>query len=139
MSALGDPRDLAARLEALTSPVRLVLFTQTFGCDTCFEARRTADELARLSDRVRVEEHNLVLDAERVAEYGAERAPGLAIVGEQDLGLRYYGAPAGYEIDSIVSAIEIAGGAAPALSDESIAALGALDRPVRIQVFVTPT
>ncbi|MCY4662760.1 MAG: hypothetical protein OXF93_23605 [Acidobacteria bacterium] len=139
MSALGDPRDLAARLEALTSPVRLVLFTQTFGCDTCFEARRTADEIARLSDRIRVEEHNLVLDAERVAEFGAARAPALAIVGEQDFGLRYYGVPAGYELDSVVSAIEIAGGAAPALSDESVAALGALDRRVDIQVFVTPT
>lgn len=139
MSAFGDPRDLAARLEALTSPVRLVLFTQTFGCETCFEARRTADELARLSDRIRVEEHNLVLDAERVAEYDAVRAPCLAIVGEEDHGLRYYGAPAGYEIESVVSAIEIAGGAGPGLSDESVAALEALDRPVSIQVFVTPT
>ncbi len=119
--------------------MRLVLFTQTFGCDTCFEARRTADEIARLSDRIRVEEHNLVLDAERVAEFGAARAPALAIVGEQDFGLRYYGVPAGYELDSVVSAIEIAGGAAPALSDESVAALGALDRRVDIQVFVTPT
>ncbi len=139
MPAPGDPRDLAARLEALTSPVRLVLFTQTFGCETCFEARRTADEIARLSDRIRVEEHNLVLDAERVAEYGAVRAPALAIVGEKDLGLRYYGAPAGYEIESIVSAIEIVGGAGPGLSDESVAALAALDRPLGIQVFVTPT
>ena len=139
MPAPGDPRDLAARLEALTSPVRLVLFTQTFGCETCFEARRTADEIARLSERIRVEEHNLVLDAERVAEYGAERAPALAIVGEKDLGLRYYGAPAGYEIESVVSAIEIAGGAGPPLSDESVAALEALDRPLGIQVFVTPT
>ncbi|MCY4075604.1 MAG: hypothetical protein OXH04_09285 [Acidobacteria bacterium] len=139
MPAPGDPRDLAARLEALTSPVRLVLFTQTFGCETCFEARRTADEIARLSDRIRVEEYNLVLDAERVAEYGAVRAPALAIVGEKDLGLRYYGAPAGYEIESIVSAIEIAGGAGPGLSDESVAALAALDRPLGIQVFVTPT
>ena len=139
MPAPGDPRDLAARLEALTSPVRLVLFTQTFGCETCFEARRTADEIARLSDRIRVEEHNLVLDAERVAQYGAERAPALAIVGEQDLGLRYYGAPAGYEIESVVSAIEVAGGAGPPLSDESVAALEALDRPLGIRVFVTPT
>ena len=139
MPAPGDPRDLAARLETLTSPVRLVLFTQTFGCETCFEARRTADEIARLSDRIRVEEHNLVLDAERVAEYGAVRAPALAIVGEKDLGLRYYGAPAGYEIESVVSAIEIAGGAGPGLSDESVAALAALDRPLGIQVFVTPT
>lgn len=139
MTAFGDPRDLAARLEALTSPVRLVLFTQTFGCETCFEARRTADEIARLSDRIRVEEHNLVLDTERVAEYGPERAPALAIVGEQDLGLRYYGAPAGYEVESVVSAIEVAGGVAPALADESLAALAALDRPLGIQVFVTPT
>ena len=139
MSAFADPRDLAARLEALTSPVRLVLFTQTFGCESCFEARRTVDEIARLSDRIRVEEHNLVLDAEPVAEYGPARAPALAIVGEEDLGLRYYGAPAGYEVESVVSAIEIAGGAAPALSDESVEALGALDRPVDIQVFVTPT
>lgn len=139
MPAPGDSRDLAARLEALTSPVRLVLFTQTFGCETCFEARRTADEIARLSDRIRVEEHNLVLDAERVAEYGAERAPALAIVGEKDLGLRYYGAPAGYEIESVVSAIEIAGGAGPPLSDASVTALAALDRPLGIQVFVTPT
>lgn len=139
MTAFGDPRDLAARLEALTSPVRLVLFTQTFGCDTCFAARRTADEIARLSDRIRVEEHNLVLDTERVAEFGPERAPALAIVGEQDLGLRYYGAPAGYEVESVVSAIEVAGGAAPALADESLAALEALDRPLGIQVFVTPT
>ena len=139
MPAPGDPRDLAARLEALTSPVRLVLFTQTFDCETCFEARRVADEIARLSDRIRVEEHNLVLDAERVAEYGAVRAPALAIVGEKDLGLRYYGAPAGYEIESVVSAIEVAGGADRGLSDESVAALAALDRPLGIQVFVTPT
>ena len=74
-----------------------------------------------------------------MAEYGAERAPALAIVGEKDLGLRYYGAPAGYEIESVVSAIEVAGGAGPPLSDESVAALEALDRPLGIQVFVTPT
>ena len=139
MSAFGDPRDLAARLSGLASPVRLVLFTQTFGCESCFAARRTADEIASLSEHVRVEEHNLVLDTERVAEYGIERAPALAIVGERDLGLRYYGAPAGYELESVVSAIEIAGGAAPGLDAGSVAALGALDRPLRIDVFVTPT
>jgi alkyl hydroperoxide reductase subunit AhpF len=139
MSEFGDPHNLTARLSTLAAPVRLVLFTQTFGCESCFTARRAADEFARLSDRIRVEEHNLVLDTERVAEFGAERVPALAIVGAEDLGLRYYGAPAGYEVESILSAIEIAGGAAPELSAESVAALGALDRPLRIQVFVTPT
>ncbi|MCE2541181.1 MAG: hypothetical protein J4G16_12605 [Acidobacteria bacterium] len=123
----------------MSSPVRLVFFTQTFGCDTCLPARQAADRIAALSERVTVEEHNLVLDHEQVAEYGVEWAPALAVVGTQDVGMRYYGIPDGYEIESLVDAIEIAGGGGPALSDETLDALDALDRDVHLRVFVTPT
>ena len=92
-----------------------------------------------LSERITVEEHNLVLDRERVAEYGVEWAPALAIVGEKDAGMRYYGIPDGYEIESLVDAIEVAAGRGPALSDETLDALDALDRKVHLRVFVTPT
>ncbi|MCY4635463.1 MAG: hypothetical protein OXG04_13325 [Acidobacteria bacterium] len=119
--------------------MRLVFFTQTFGCDTCLPARQAADRIAALSERVTVEEHNLVLDREQVAEYGVEWAPALAVVGTQDVGMRYYGIPDGYEIESLVDAIEIAGGGGPALSDETLDALDALDRDVHLRVFVTPT
>lgn len=135
----GAATDLQRRLAALSSPVRLVFFTQTFGCDTCLPARQAADRIAALSERVTVEEHNLVLDREQVAEYGVEWAPALAIVGAQDAGLRYYGIPDGYEIESLVDAIEIAAGGGPALSDETLDALDALDRDVHLRVFVTPT
>lgn len=139
MYSSGAATDLQRRLAALSSPVRLVFFTQTFGCDTCLPARQAADRIAALSERVTVEEHNLVLDRERVAEYGVEWAPGLAIVGAQDVGMRYYGIPDGYEIESLVDAIEIGGGGGPALSDETLDALDALDRDVHLRVFVTPT
>ena len=134
--AATDPR---RRLAALPAPVRLVFFTQTFGCDTCLPARQAADRIAALSERVTVEEHNLVLDREQAAEYGVERAPALAVVGARDAGLRYYGIPDGYEIESLVEAIEIAGGGGPALGGDSRDALDALERDVRLQVFVTPT
>lgn len=127
-------------LGALPDPVRLVFFTQTFGCDTCLQARQAVDHVAALSDRVAVEEHNLVLDKEKAAEFGIDRAPGIAVVGPRDLGLRYYGAPAGHEIASIVDAVALAGGArggADRLAPESLAALAALDRPVDVKVFVT--
>lgn len=125
---------------ALPSPVRLVFFTQTFGCETCLQARQVVDDLAGRSARVSVEEHNLVLDREQAAAFGIEWAPGIAIVGPRDLGLRYYGTPAGHELRSLADAVAVAGGAAGAgggLTPESRAALAALDRPLDIKVFVT--
>ena len=136
---MAAPDDIAAQLDALPAPVRLVFFTQTFGCDTCVPARQVVDQIASLSDQISVEEYNLVLDKEKVAEYGVERAPAIAIVGEHDLGIRYCGVPAGYELASIVDAIMLVASEETGLSEESLAALAALDRQVEIQVFVTPT
>ena len=139
MYSPGPATDLQRRLTTLSSPVRLVFFTQTFGCDTCLPARQAADRIAAFSERITVEEHNLVLDREQAAEYGVEWAPALAVVGAQDAGMRYYGIPDGYEIESLVDAIEIAAGSGPGLSDETLDALDALDRDVHLRVFVTPT
>ena len=139
---LPDPQDLVGQLEALPTDVRLVFFTQTFGCDACLPARQVVDEVAQLSERVTVEEYNLVLDKEKVAEYGVDRAPATVVVGEQDLGLRYYGVPAGYELTTLVDAVALAGrgnGAGAGLAPETLAAVAALERPLDIKVFVTPT
>ena len=58
---------------------------------------------------------------------------------EEDVGLRYYGVPAGFEVESLVSAIEIVGGLAPPVSATTQSALEELDRELHICVFVTPT
>ena len=134
------PRDVIDRLAALPEAVRLVFFTQTFGCDTCLQAEQVVDEIARLSERVSVEKYNLVLDREEAAAYGIDRAPAVAIVGAADQGLRYYGTPAGHELQSVVDAILVAGGGAGdggGLGPASLAAAAAVDRPVDIKVFVT--
>ena len=134
------PRDVIDRLAALPDPVRLVFFTQTFGCDTCLQAELALDEIARLSERVSVEKYNLVLDREQAAEFGIDRAPAVAIVGAADHGLRYFGTPAGHEVQSLVDAILVAGGGAgegSGLSAASLAAAAAVDRAVEIKVFVT--
>ena len=81
--------DIAARLAAVDAPIRLVVFTQTFGCDSCCEARQVADQLASLSERIVVEEHNLVLDKNEAAKYQVDRVTAIAVVSEQDFGIRY--------------------------------------------------
>ena len=139
MDAYSALPEIAARLAAVVTPVRLVVFTQTFGCDTCYEARQTAEQIASLSERISVEEHNLVLDKNEVVEYQIDRVPAIAVVSEEDVGLRYYGVPTGFEVESLVSAIEIVAGLAPAVSAATQSALDKLDQDLRICVFVTPT
>lgn len=132
------PSDIAARLNALPEAVRLVFFTQTFGCDTCLQAEQLVDEIARLSARVTVEKHNLVLDRKQAEQYGVDRAPAIAIVGAADQGLRYFGTPAGHELQSMLDAILVAGGGAgDGLAPASLAAAAAVEQPVDIKVFVT--
>ena len=139
MSAPGSAGDLEARLASLETRVRLVFFAQTFGCDTCLAARHVVDQIASLSEQITVEEVNLVLDTDKVAEYGVDRVPAIAVVGEQDLGIRYYGVPGGYEVASIVEAVLLVATGEHGLSADSLAAVESLDRQVDIKVFVTPT
>jgi alkyl hydroperoxide reductase subunit AhpF len=139
MEVYSAPSEIAARLAAVAVPIRLVVFTQTFGCDTCYEARQVADQMASLSEQITVEEHNLVLDKDEVSKYQVDQVPVIAVVAERDVGIRYYGVPAGFEVESLVSAIEVVAGLAPAVSVSAQSVLDALGRDVRISVFVTPT
>lgn len=135
----SDRERLRAELAAMPGAVRLLFFTQSLGCDTCPQTRRILDEVVSLGDRVALEEYNVVLDREKAAEYGIDRAPAIAVVGERDSGIRFYGVPAGYEFMSLVEAILLVSRGEADLSDESRAMVAALDRPLALQVFVTPT
>src|SRR5438105_7201851 len=88
----------------MTSPVRLLFFTQTLGCQTCLQTRQILDELPLLSENIAVDEVNFILDAEKAKAYGIDRVPAIAVVYEDTLSetvkdsrMRFLGAPAGYE------------------------------------------
>jgi alkyl hydroperoxide reductase subunit AhpF len=136
----ADRMKLTEMLSEMTSDVRLVFFTQTLGCETCADAKRILDEVVPLNAHLSLEEHNLVLEGEEAAKYGIDRVPAIAVVGEQgDAGIRFYGAPAGYEFMSLIEAILVVSSGDSGLSPGSRALLAAVDQPTRIQVFVTPT
>ena len=61
-----DRQTVQTHLAGLTHDVTLLFFTQTIGApETALIARQVVDEVAGLSDRVTVEEVNLILDRER--------------------------------------------------------------------------
>src|SRR4030095_6441948 len=87
--APADQDKLRDAFKEIARPVRLLFFTQAFGCETCAETRQILDELPALSDNITVEEVNLVLDRETAGRYGIDRAPAVAVVGQNEAGGRH--------------------------------------------------
>jgi alkyl hydroperoxide reductase subunit AhpF len=140
MLSPADQERLRASFDDMTSPVRLLFFTQTFDCDTCSLTRQILDELPPLSGKITIEEVNVVLEKDRAAQYGIDRVPAIALVGaESDSRIRFLGAPSGYEFISLVHAVLLVGGRASNLSDENRTRIAAVDRPMTMKVFTTPT
>jgi glutaredoxin-like protein len=136
-----DQQTLRGMFDDMTRTVTIVFFTQTIGCETCDETRRILGELTPLTDKIVVEELNLVLDKERAAAYGVDRAPAIALLADRvDTRIRFLGMPAGYDFMALVDAVlAISGASDSELSAESLALVAGVTTPTRIQVFVTPT
>jgi glutaredoxin-like protein len=143
--AAADQEKLRETFAAMDRPVRLLFFTQTLGCDTCLQTRQILDELPLLSERITIEEINFILEAEKATRYGIDRVPAVALVGEDEAGaerdskIRFLGAPAGYEFTSLIQAVLLVGGRASTLSPESLSLVAAVDSPLTVRVFTTPT
>ncbi len=135
----SDKEQVKRELEALTGPVRLIMFTQLLECEFCEDTRKMVEEVAALSDKVTAEIYNFITDKEKVEEYGVDKIPAITVIGKRDYGLRFYGIPAGYEFTALIEAIKAASSGQSGLSEESKAALTKIDQPVHIQIFTTPT
>ena len=137
----SDRQTLTKHLAPITKPVDLLLFTQTIGgTESGLIAKQVADEVASLNDKITVVEKSFVLDKEDRAKYGVDKAPATVVVGDgADTRIRFYGANTGYEFVSLVEAVLLAGTGTLELEPETISALAAVNTPMHIQVFSTPT
>jgi glutaredoxin-like protein len=129
--------------ESIQNPVRLLMFTQGEGgaleCQMCHDTRQLIEEVASLSDKVSVEVYDFVGDSKIAEQYGVDKIPAVVIAGEKDYGVRFYGIPSGYEFSSLIEGIVAVGRREPSLSKNTLQEVQKLNKPVHIQVFVTPT
>jgi glutaredoxin-like protein len=137
-----DRQIVRGHLAVIEEPVRLLLFTQTFGApDTVLVAKQVLDEIVSLCDLLTLEEVNFVLEQDRARQYGVEQIPTIVLLrGDQDTRIRFLGAPAGYEFMSLIEAVILAGTNDSGLMPDSRALVAEhVTAPLDIQVFVTPT
>ncbi len=123
----------------MTGDVELIVFTQELECQFCKEAMELVLELATLSPKIKTKVYDFVKDGDADLKYGIKKIPAIAIVGKSDHGIRYYGVPAGYEFSVIVEDIIDVSKGTTSLSDNIKKKLAEINKPVHIQVFVTPT
>jgi glutaredoxin-like protein len=132
---------LAGRLAGLERPVRLALYTRPDGCESCADTRAIVDAVAALAPLVSVERHDIDADG---AARGVSEAPAIVVLAQEggtlvDHGVRLVGAPVDHELTSLADAIVTVSTGAAGLSAEGARRLAALERPVHVRVFSTPT
>ena len=138
---LGQIRDVFQKMQ---HPVELILFVTQENCDYCAETRQLLEELAPLSDFLRLKVYDLQTDADVAVKFGVSDAPAILIMGREgeqvtDLGVRYLGIPSGHEFSTLIQDILLVSGRDSGLAPETRAYLKGLTSPLLLQVFVTPT
>jgi alkyl hydroperoxide reductase subunit AhpF len=123
----------------LVGPVRLTVFSQELGSESCRHTELLLKEVAECSDKLNVNILNLVLDRPQAEAYGVDRVPAIVVAGERDYGIRFFGLPSGYEFTNLIDAIVVASTGEPALAAETRDTLAGLAKPAHIKVFTTPT
>ena len=142
MSLLPDDKKEQLRTEfkeKLVDPVHLIMFTQDLECHFCSDTRILTQELANLNDKIDVDVYDFLADTQKAKEYGIDKIPAVAVIGKVDHGLRIYGIPYGYELQTLVEAIINVSRGTTDLTDKTKTILKDIKNPVHIQVFVTLT
>ncbi len=134
-----DKEYLRNEFGKMTHDVRLVLFTQEENCTYCNDEKMLVEELGSLSEKLKVEQYDFAAQKDVAARYNVDKCPVLIIEGARDYGIRYYGLPAGYEFASVIEDIMDVSAGKSNLTEESRNRLKAINKPIRIQVFVTPS
>src|SRR3972149_8783337 len=142
MSLIPDDKKDLLRTEfkeKMLDPVKIVMFTQEIECKFCSDTRQLALEMATLSDKITVEVYDFVANADKAKEYCIDKIPALAIIGKRDFGVRIYGIPYGYELQTLIEAIINVSKGTTDLSDKTKTVIKDITSPVQIKVFVTLT
>ena len=137
-------KQVGEALSAMKEPVRMVYFGAQSDCDYCDATRELLEGVASTSDKLSLTLHDMEHDAALAQQYNVDKAPGvvIAVLNDDavvDYGIRYAGIPAGYEFSALIKDLLLVSSRDSGLDAETRDALKALDKPVHLQVFVTPT
>jgi glutaredoxin-like protein len=134
---LGEIKNMFQTIE---SEVTLHMFTKKDHCLLCNETLSLVEQVAAQSDKVLLDHCECDLENEKAKQWKIERHPAIVVEGQAKGLIRFYGIPSGYEFGSLIESIIMSGKSTlPDLEPELIEEIKEIDKPLHLQVFVTPT
>ena len=143
MSLFDDKvkKQLQEALKPMVNNVNLALFTQTLECNTCRDTHLFLGEISELSDKLTLTVWNFQTDKDKAEQYGVDKIPAIVVLDSEnrDHGIKFYGLPGGYEINSFLrSVLEVSGIKEP-LPGAIAERIKGIKKDIHIQVFISLT
>jgi glutaredoxin-like protein len=137
-------RQVREVFDGLKEPVEVLFFGKKDNCEYCEDTQQLVQEVLELSDRLNLSVIDVDEDPDSARKYGVDKTPSLVIAGRDgeqivDYGIRFAGIPSGHEFSSLVHDLVLVSGRDSGLSEKTREFLKTLDKPLHLQVFVTPT
>ena len=128
----------------LAESVQVLFFGQEEDCQYCQDTEALLQELADLSDKIELAVYDLEANSDLARQFNVDKAPGFVIAAKNggqimDYGIRYSGVPAGHEFSSLIQDLILVSGRDSKLSPKTRDILTKLNKPILLQVYVTPT
>ncbi len=122
----------------IDNDVIIHLFIEEKSCLYCNDVKDLVEQVAELSEKIKIVEHKGALDGPIAKEMGVKFHPALVLHGKDKYNIKFYGIPAGHEFGALIgSIIDVSKGTAP-LPPDIIEDIISIDKPINIKVFVTP-
>lgn len=147
MEKVLDPqitKQIQQAFDEIEQPVQVLLFTSRDTCDYCNETKQLLAEVAALSNKVELSVHDINQEPEMASQYRVMNAPGIVIAARDEhdvknLGIQFSGIPSGHEFSTLINDILMVSRRDSGLDAKTREYLKNLDKPLHLQVFVTPT
>lgn len=129
---------------SMAHPVAVLFFSGTENCEYCEETQQLLEEVTALSEKLELHVFDIEQDAQTAKELGIDKTPGFVLAGKEDgklidYGIRFFGVPAGGEFTTLIRDLLMVSSRDSGLSEKTREFLKKLDKPVHLQVFITPT
>src|SRR5512142_2649720 len=140
-SVLGQVQDAFAGLK---EPVEILFFGSSDNSDYCADELQLLREVVALHAGLHLSTYDLDANRDFAERFQVDRAPTVVVVAKEgsgltDLGIRFAGIPSGHEFGTLINDILLVSGRDSGLSEKTREYLRSLNKPLLLQVFVTPT
>ena len=110
-------------------------------CLTCAQTKEIIELLAELAPEgmINITIYDQEDNPPEIKKYNVKRYPTILLHGEQEYNVVFTGIPSGYEFGALVEDILDISARKVTLKKENLEKVEKIDKPIKIQVFVTPT